>query len=103
MDKKLIRKIDSLIVKAQQSKDKGNLKNTIGYLKKILELDPKNEKALNNIGNAFKELKIYEEALIYYTKAININKNYIIAKINLSILYHDLGKLDEAKKIYSEL
>lgn len=103
MNKKLIRKIDSLIVKAQQSKDKGNLKNTIGYLKKILELDPKNEKALNNIGNAFKELKIYEEALIYYTKAININKNYIIAKINLSILYHDLGKLDEAKKIYSEL
>jgi len=103
MNDNLNKEIDSLIVTAQSSKEKGDLPSTFKYLNKILELDPNNKRALNNIGNVFKEMKNFDEAIKYYLKAINLNPNYKIAKINLAILYHDLGKLDEAKKIYKEL
>ena len=103
MNNNLNKEIDNLIVIAQSSKEKGDLPSTFEYLKKILELDPNNKRALNNIGNVFKEMKNFEEAIKYYLKVINLNPDYKIAKINLAILYHDLGKLDEAKKIYKEL
>jgi len=103
MNNNLNKEIDNLIVIAQSSKEKGDLPSTFKYLKKILELDPNNKRALNNIGNVFKEMKNFEEAIKYYLKVINLNPDYKIAKINLAILYHDLGKLDEAKKIYKEL
>ena len=103
MNNNLNKEIDNLIVIAQSSKEKGDLPSTFKYLKKILELDPNNKRALNNIGNVFKEMKNFDEAIKYYLKVINLNPDYKIAKINLAILYHDLGKLDEAKKIYKEL
>ena len=97
------KEIDDLIVSAKLSKEQGDLPSTFKYLKKILELDPNNKRALNNIGNVFKEMKNFEEAIKYYLKVINLNPDYKIAKINLAILYHDLGKLEEAKKIYKKL
>ncbi len=97
------KKIDELIMSAQLSKEQGNWSSTVNFLNEILKIDPNNQKALNNIGNVYKETKNFDKAIKYYLKAINSNPKYKIAKINLAILYHDLGNLKEAKKIYKEL
>ena len=103
MKNDLNKKIDNLMISAQTSKEKGDLLSTLNYLNEILKLDSNNKRALNNIGNAYKETKKFDEAVKYYSKAINSDPNYVIAKINLAILHHDLGNLDEAEKFYKEL
>ncbi len=103
MKNELNKKIDNLMILAQSSKDQGNLPNSLNYLNKILELDSNNKRALNNAGNACKEMQKFDEAIRYYTKAINIDQGYIIPKINLAILHHDLGNLDKAEDLYKKM
>tara|TARA_A100001011_G_scaffold372785_1_gene431559 strand:+ start:420 stop:1817 length:1398 start_codon:yes stop_codon:yes gene_type:complete len=103
MKNDLNKKINNLMISAQSSKEQGDLPSTLNYLNEILKLDTNNKRALNNIGNAYKEMKNFDEAVKYYSKAINSDPNYKIAKINLSILYHDLGNLDKAEKLYKDL
>ena len=44
-------------------------------------------------GNIFKAEK-------YYLKSINLKDDYLLAIVNLAILYQNLGKLEESKKFY---
>ncbi len=103
MNNNLSKKIDNLMLRAQSSKDNGNLFLTIKYLDQVLKLDPTNKRALNNLGNTYKEMKNFDKAIKYYSKATKTDANYLISKINLAILNHDLGNLDEAEKNYKEL
>ncbi len=97
------KEIDDLMKLAQLSKEQGDFTSTLNSLNEILKLDSNNKRALNNIGNTYKETKNFNEAEKYYSKAISLDPNYKIAKINLAILYHDLGNLDKAEKLYKEL
>ena len=103
MTDNLNKKINDLMKSAQLSKDQGDLASALSYLDKILKLEGNNKRALNNIGNTYKEMQKFDEAIKYYTKVINLYPNYIIPKINLSILYHHLGDLKKAEKSYKEL
>ena len=103
MKNDLSKKINELMLSAQQSKESGNLSLALDFLDKILKLDPNNKRALNNIGNSHKEMKNFDQALKYYSKAINSDPNYLIAKINLAILQHDLGNLHKAEELYKEI
>lgn len=95
--------IDELMISAQSSKQQGDLSSTLNSLNEILKIDSNNKRALNNIGNVYKEMKNFYEAEKYYSKAISSDANYKIAKINLAILCHDLGNLKKAEKLYKEL
>ena len=103
MENNLNKKIDNLMVSARLSKEQGNFLSAIDYLNEILKLDSNNKRALNNIGNAYKEIKNFDKAVKFYTKAITSDPEYLIAKINLAILHHDLGNLAEAEKLYKDL
>ena len=96
-------KIDNLMKMAQLKKDQNNLIEASKIFQKILNIDPKNKKALNNIGNVFKERGMYEEAIKFYEKAISIDSSYKTAKANLAVLFHELGNLKDAEKFYKEL
>ena len=98
-----IKKINDLTLLAQSSKDNGDFSSAINYLSEILKLDINHVKALNNIGNIYKEIKKFDKAIEQYTKALEIDPNYKIAKINLAILKHDLGNLSEAQKLYKDV
>jgi len=95
--------IDHLMRNAQLKKDQNNLKEALDILKRILDINPKNKKALNNIGNIFKEKGMHDEAIKFYKKSISVDFNYKTAKINLAILYHELGDLKNAETLYREL
>ncbi len=52
---------------------------------KVLELDPKNIVALNNLGTIYLFSKKFEKATEYFKKAIQIRSDYLDAKKNLQI------------------
>ena len=85
------------------SKAAGQLLQAKIILNKAIKLDPKNEIALNNIANIYKETKDFDKSIKYYLKSITANSSYKIAKINLAILYHEINKLNEAEKVYKEI
>jgi len=57
-----------------------------------LKIDPDNPIVYCNRGNAYKELKNYEDAIADYTKAIRINPNYTNAYSNRGIAKEKAGK-----------
>ena len=103
MIKDLNKEIDHLIKKAQLKKDQGDLKDACLLLEQIIKIDKENKRALNNLGNIYKELGKYDEAIKYYLKSISIDQSYEIPKSNLAVLYHELGNLKEAEILYKQL
>jgi|TARA_B110000027_G_scaffold130260_1_gene152812 tetratricopeptide (TPR) repeat protein len=103
MDNLINKNVVNLINRAQISKAAGQLLQAKIILNKAIKLDPKNEIALNNIANIYKETKDFDKSIKYYLKSITANSSYKIAKINLAILYHEINKLNEAEKVYKEI
>ncbi len=97
------KEIDNLMENAQFKKDQGNLKEASLLLEQILKIDKENKRALNNLGNIYKELGNYDKAIKFYLKSISIDQSYEIPKSNLAVLYHELGNLKEAEILYKNL
>jgi tetratricopeptide (TPR) repeat protein len=51
----------------------------------MLQINPKNTDALNNIGHAVNQLGRYEEAISYFDKVLSIDPNYAVAQENKKI------------------
>ena len=58
-----------------------------------IHIDLKNNfaEAFNNLGNAMKELKKFDESLKYLEKAIRIKPDYAEAYNNLGVTHEQLG------------
>lgn len=90
---------------------KASIKNNLGKIeeaKKLYEksllLNPDNEHALNNLGYLIhSKFEKHKVAIEYYKKAIKINPNLIIARINLAVAYNILNKVTKAKKEYLKI
>ena len=76
--------------------NEGNFNEVVNKYKKIVEIEPNNYKAHNNLGNALKELGKLEEAATSYRKAIKIKSDYTKAHFNLGNILNDFGKFKEA-------
>ena len=96
-------KVEKLLNLADSNKTDGQLLQAKIILNKVIKLEPNNRIALNNIANIYKELKNFKKEIKFYLKCIFSNPSYLIAKINLGILYQEIGKLNEAEKIYKEI
>jgi Flp pilus assembly protein TadD len=59
---------------------------------KIIELDPNNATAYNNICSAFNELEEWEKAKSACEKALHIDPNFALARNNLSVALYNLKK-----------
>ena len=75
---------------------KGRLGESIAYIKKGVELDPKNAKAQDNLGSALGEKGRLDAAIASYKKAIELDPKLARAHNNLGIAMAAKGQLDEA-------
>lgn len=66
----------------------GNLDSAIFYLTKATELDPFYYQAYNNLGLAYENKGDIKNAKKFYTKAIEANPDFQLAKDNLNSLLH---------------
>ena len=74
----------------------GNFSEVVNQYKKIVEIEPSNYKAHNNLGNALKELGKLDEAIDSYRRAVKIKPDYTKANFNLGNILNDFGKFKEA-------
>jgi superkiller protein 3 len=59
------------------------LDEAIAAYRKVIQLDPQNVYAYNDLGNALKDQKKLDEAIAAYRKAIELDPNFGFAHYNL--------------------
>ncbi|MDO8141044.1 MAG: tetratricopeptide repeat protein [Candidatus Brocadiales bacterium] len=73
-----------------------NLHESMEEYKKVLELDPSNAQAHNNLGMVYYDLGMLNDAINQYQKAIAISPRYDKAHHNLAVAYYVKGDLSKA-------
>ncbi len=92
------------IYKGDQAYSADNMGKTLEYYHKGLELYPKHYEAWFNLGNIYAVHEDYYSAVDAYEHAIEANPRFVMAKMNLGIVYsEDLGFFDEAIKQFDEV
>lgn len=85
------------IYKGDQAYAADNMGKTLDYYLRGLELYPKHYDAWFNLGNIYAVHEDYYSAVDAYKHAIEANPNFVMARMNLGIVYsEDLGFFDEA-------
>ncbi len=74
----------------------GRNENAIEAARKVIELNPKSEIAVFNLGIMFQKLKRYEEAIASFEQALQIKRDYDAAYYNIGLCYFNLKKNKEA-------
>ena len=54
------------------------------------------------MGNAYFNQQDYEQAIIYFQKAIDINPNYADAFCNMGIAYNEKSELNKRDECYTQ-
>ena len=57
----------------------------------------------NLLGFVLHKQSKFVEAIAQFSKALKINPSFLEAGLNLSVIYCDLGRYDEGRKIFQEL
>ena len=81
---------------AVQNHQKNNLRVAENLYKTILEINPNDAGAHNNLGLIFYAFGEFQKAKSCYEKAIQINPNYAKAHYNLGIVLNELGEYQKA-------
>ena len=71
----------------------------IDICKKIININENSEWAYTFIGDALTSLFRYEEALEFYKKALNYTTDKKYIEIQISYIYSNIGKIEEAKHL----
>ena len=90
--------LEALYAYALICQEKGDYNESIEMYFKILEID-KYREAYFNLGFIHQEyLKVYDVAIEYYTKAIEVEPKYVDAYYNRALCYEQLDDLKNAEK-----
>ena len=87
---------------AIKSHFQNDLKNAEIQYKKVLDINPNNLSACNNLGIILTNLNNIKDAEKYYLKAIKINPNYADANYNIAGLYKSTGKIHDSIRYYKK-
>lgn len=81
-----------------------NMGKTLDYYHAGLRLFPQHYEAWFNLGNIYAVHEDYYSAVEAYQNAIKANPKFVMAKMNLGIVYsEDLGLFDDAIKQFDEI
>jgi tetratricopeptide (TPR) repeat protein len=85
----------------------GNEQEALGFYLKVIEVNPKSYKALNNIGLIFKHNHDFVKAAKYFEQAlqaINVNSHGAnLVRLNLATVQARLGKHEKSLKLLSDI
>jgi predicted O-linked N-acetylglucosamine transferase (SPINDLY family) len=70
--------------------------NGVEFLKAALHVRPDWPEALNNLGNALRELGRFDESLEVFRRGLRLRPDFATAHCNLGVALSDLGRLEEA-------
>ncbi|MFC5409871.1 tetratricopeptide repeat protein [Larkinella bovis] len=90
------------LAEARALMQQGKFREAITPLNAAVEADAKNHEAFNSRGVAYFELKDYENALLDYEQAIQLNSEFYKPYYNRAKLKTARGETDSALKDYAE-
>lgn len=96
-----IRKI-ALVNLANIFDDNGEYELALKYLKKSLNISPRDWIIYHNLGIVYKHLKEYENAIKAFKKAIKYNKNFLKSYLSLASIYFYLKDYRNAFEYYNK-
>ena len=88
---------ESISLLATLSAMQGNFSESIDFLKKALEIKPKDLSALHNLATAYQELGKFENSINLYQEVLKIDSKHINAHYNLGMVYYKLRDLKKSK------
>jgi Tfp pilus assembly protein PilF len=74
----------------------GDFEQALLQYQKVLQHDPLNVEAHNNLGILYQDKGLYEDAAREFQRVLAINPSYVTAHLNLSAAYLQLGRPDAA-------
>ena len=78
----------------------GKLKDAELFIRKAIELNPKDFVAYSNLGGILKDQGKLKDAELFIRKAIELNPNFAKAYYNLGVILQGQDKLEDAEKLY---
>jgi tetratricopeptide (TPR) repeat protein len=88
---------DVLLYSARSYENDKHYSQAITDYKKALEKDPRNYLIMNSLASALIKTGAFEESIGYSRDALNYQKNYVPALINLGIAYTQKGNITEGE------
>jgi tetratricopeptide (TPR) repeat protein len=73
------------------------------HFRRIIDNGGKYADVFNMLGVISHAESRFSEAMKFFVEALKINPNYTEATLNLAVLYNDLGKYDDARKLYARI
>ena len=70
-------------------------------MQRSIELNSEYVNALVNLGNLKNETYFFDNAISYYNKALNLNKNLPLVHLNISSVYQSLIRENMSKDVSS--
>ena len=103
--KKEINKIQGYywVYKGDKALKKQDLSRAIFFYEKGIKLHPKHYKAMYNLANIYVVYEDYYSALKNYEKALLVNPDYEVARIDYAIILAETYKTDEAIEQYKKV
>jgi len=93
--------VQALYNMAMFYQETGNYEKALEKYRMILQLEPQNKYAIHNMGWVYLVgEKKYEEAVAFFTKAIELDTTYIEAVFNRGLSFENLKKYDKARQDY---
>ena len=89
---------DAALYAAKNYEESGSLQQAIANYRKALQLDGRNYVIMTSLSGALIKTGSYAESAQYSRYALNTNRNYVPAMINLAIASIQLGNLTEGEQ-----
>lgn len=87
---------DILLEQGNKCLDSGDTEKAMEIFKKIIDIDPNNALAHNNLGLVYKEKGLFYAAMEEFEKSIELMPNYYKAMNNLGSVLYLQGNYEEA-------
>lgn len=85
------------LTQEEKESNKGMLTEAVGHLNEALKIHPNYKNAYLLMGNAYIYLNRYEEAVVTYQKALELDPDYSEAQGNIAVAYREAGKYQGEK------
>ena len=73
-----------------------DFENALFHYGALLQRDPMNAEAHNNLGLLYKQKKLFDEAIAEFKRALSIDAKYVVARNNLGAVLLEAGQPDAA-------
>lgn len=77
---------------------KGELKNAEEFLRKFAQSNDRFADVFNMLGVIHQQKSEYQEAIVSFQKALQINPNYTEASLNLALAYNEIGEYKKGQE-----